>query len=101
MYYYEGLNYFKFKDYVDVVSYDSYPEWHSESNIESAYKVAAYFDIMRSIKGKPFMLMESTPSMTNWQRVSKLKRPGMHKLASIISCSSWFEYSTIFSMEKK
>ncbi|MDB1940529.1 beta-galactosidase [Clostridium tertium] len=83
MYYYEGLNYFKFKDYVDVVSYDSYPEWHSESNIESAYKVAAYFDIMRSIKGKPFMLMESTPSMTNWQRVSKLKRPGMHKLASI------------------
>jgi beta-galactosidase len=83
MYYYEGLNYFKFKDYVDVVSYDSYPEWHSEDNIEVGYRVAAYFDIMRSIKGKPFMLMESTPSMTNWQRVSKLKKPGMHKLASI------------------
>ena len=83
MYYYEGLNYFKFKDYVDVVSYDSYPEWHSEDNIEVAYRVAAFYDIMRSIKGKPFMLMESTPSMTNWQRVSKLKKPGMHKLASI------------------
>lgn len=83
MYYYEGLNYFKFKDYVDVVSYDSYPEWHSEDNKEVAYRVAAYFDIMRSIKGKPFMLMESTPSMTNWQRVSKLKKPGMHKLASL------------------
>ncbi|MBE6052894.1 MAG: beta-galactosidase [Clostridium sartagoforme] len=83
MYYYEGLNYFKFKDSVDIVSYDSYPEWHSEDNIEVAYRVAAYFDIMRSIKGKPFMLMESTPSMTNWQRISKLKKPGMHKLASI------------------
>lgn len=83
MYYYEGLNYFKFKDHVDVVSYDSYPEWHSEDNKEVAYRVAAYFDIMRSIKGKPFMLMESTPSMTNWQRVSKLKKPGMHKLASL------------------
>lgn len=83
MYYYEGLNYFKFKDYVDVVSYDSYPEWHSEDNIEVAYRVAAFYDIMRSIKGKPFMLMESTPSMTNWQRVSKLKKPVMHKLASI------------------
>lgn len=83
MYYYEGLNYFKFKDYVDVVSYDSYPEWHSEDNIEVAYRVAAYFDIMRSIKGKPFMLMESTPSMTNWQSVSKLKKPGMHKLSSM------------------
>ena len=85
MYYYEGLNYFKFKDYVDVVSYDSYPEWHSEDNIEVAYRVAAFYDIMRSIKGQPFMLMESTPSMTNWQRVSKLKKPGMHKLASMQS----------------
>ncbi|GAF06430.1 beta-galactosidase [Paenibacillus pini JCM 16418] len=29
------------------------------------------------------MLMESTPSMTNWQPVSKLKRPGMHLLSSL------------------
>jgi beta-galactosidase len=29
------------------------------------------------------MLMESTPSLTNWQAVSKLKRPGMHKLSSL------------------
>ncbi len=29
------------------------------------------------------MLMESTPSMTNWQEVAKLKRPGMHLLASV------------------
>ena len=29
------------------------------------------------------MLMESTPSVTNWQRVAKLKRPGMHLLSSI------------------
>ena len=27
--------------------------------------------------------MESTPSMTNWQPVSKLKRPGMHLLSSM------------------
>jgi beta-galactosidase len=29
------------------------------------------------------MLMESTPSNTNWQPVPKLKRPGMHKLSSL------------------
>ena len=29
------------------------------------------------------MLMESTPSMTNWMKVAKLKRPGMHLLSSI------------------
>ena len=83
MYYFEGLNYFKFKDYVDIVSFDAYPEWHSEDNIDVAHKFAAYYDIMRSIKGQPFMLMESTPSMTNWQRVSKLKKPGMHMLSSM------------------
>lgn len=38
----------------------------------------------RSLKGgKPFMLMESTPSVTNWQDVAKLKRPGVHLLSSI------------------
>lgn len=83
MLYFEGLNYFKFKDKIDIVSIDCYPEWHSEDNIEVGYKTAAYYDIMRSIKNKPFMLMESTPSMTNWQRVSKLKKPGMHKLSSL------------------
>lgn len=29
------------------------------------------------------MMMESTPSVTNWQPVSKLKRPGLHLLSSI------------------
>ena len=33
--------------------------------------------------GKPFMLMESTPSITNWQDVCKLKRPDMHRLSSL------------------
>ena len=83
MLYFDGLDYFKFKDEVDIVSFDCYPEWHSENNVEVGYKTAAFYDIMRSIKGQPFMLMESTPSMTNWQRVSKLKKPGMHLLSSL------------------
>ena len=46
--------------------------------------IAFVHDINRSLKGgRPFMLMESTPSMTNWQDVSKLKRPGMHELSSL------------------
>lgn len=34
-------------------------------------------NLMRSLKGKPFFQMESCPSSTNWQSVSKLKKPGM------------------------
>ena len=49
-----------------------------------ASEIAFSHDINRCLKGgKPFMLMESTPSMTNWMPVAKLKRPGMHALSSL------------------
>lgn len=83
MYYYDGLNYFKFKDTVDIVSWDSYPTWHKTADLDIAIDTAMNHDIMRSIKRKPFLLMESSPSMTNWQSVSKLKKPGMHILSSL------------------
>lgn len=34
-------------------------------------------DLMRSLKKKPFFQMESCPSSTNWQGISKLKKPGI------------------------
>lgn len=82
---YPGLDYWKFAPELDVISWDSYPQWHDEiPDWELGAKVGFIHDINRSLKGgKPFMLMESTPSMTNWQRVAKLKRPGMHLLSSI------------------
>jgi len=82
---YEGLNYWKFAPYLDVVSWDSYPRWHGEKpDWKLASEVGFVHDINRSLKhGKPFLLMESTPSMTNWMEVAKLKRPGMHLLSSI------------------
>ncbi|MFG1734742.1 beta-galactosidase [Paenibacillus sp. 843] len=86
MEYFEGLNYWKFADLLDVVSWDSYPTWHDQGGDDAvqAARVAMMHDIIRSIKGgQPWMLMESTPSLTNWQPVSKLKRPGMHLLSSM------------------
>jgi beta-galactosidase len=82
---YEGLNYWKFADVLDVVSWDAYPTWHAAAdNSELAAWFSLNHDMFRSIKGgQPFLLMESTPSLTNWQSVSKLKRPGMHLLSSI------------------
>ena len=84
MFLYNGLNYFKFKDLIDVISWDNYPIWHkNEDDVEKAVLAAYAHDLMRSIQKKPFLLMESTPSATNWQPVSKIKRPGMHMLSSI------------------
>ena len=82
---FEGLNYWEMAKPLDVMSWDSYPVWHKEtSDVKTACRVGFYHDVLRSLKGgKPFMLMESTPSTTNWQPVSKLKRPGMHLLSSL------------------
>ena len=82
---FSGINYPKFAQYVDVISWDSYPIWHTSS---SDWELGAYtsfiHDQNRSMKnGQPFMLMESAPSISNWQPVPKLKRPGMHKLSSL------------------
>ncbi|MFC0216190.1 beta-galactosidase [Paenibacillus chartarius] len=84
MYMFEGLDYRKFAPYLDVVSWDSYPTWHKKDNdMDTAVWTAFNHDLYRSLLGKPFMLMESTPSATNWQPISKLKRPGMHLLSSL------------------
>lgn len=80
---YDGLDYFKFAKELDVVSWDNYPEWHrfDDESIVGRH-VSFVHDMYRSMKGgKPFMMMESSPSATNWQPVSKLKRPGMHMLS--------------------
>ena len=83
MYDFQGLNYHKFKDLIDVVSWDNYPTWHKEAEEVTALDAALQHDFMRSLMKKPFLLMESCPTSTNWQSVSKLKRPGLLKAASL------------------
>ncbi|MEK4237913.1 beta-galactosidase [Paenibacillus sp. FSL H7-0714] len=82
----DGIDYRELAKILDVVSWDAYPEWHYTEDGDDARLAAwtaMHYDLMRSFKKKPFLLMESTPSLTNWQSVSKLKRPGMHKLSSL------------------
>lgn len=77
MYYYDGLDYFRLAKEIDVVSWDTYPTWHKEEVMETTYDNGMCHDLMRSLKNKPFFQMESCPSSTNWQGVSKLKKPGV------------------------
>lgn len=77
MYYFNGLNYFELAKAIDVVSWDTYPTWHKQEVIETAYDNGMCHDLMRSLKRKPFFQMESCPTSTNWQGISKLKKPGV------------------------
>lgn len=82
---FNDYDYWRLAQEVDFISWDSYPEWHKTQQQENIASYTAFtFDLMRSLKpGLPFLLMESTPGTTNWQAVSKLKRPGMHLLSAM------------------
>ncbi|MEK3884619.1 beta-galactosidase [Paenibacillus sp. PL2-23] len=97
----EGLDYRKFSRVLDFVSWDAYPTWHKgNDDIELGASVAFYHDLYRSIMQKPFLLMESTPSLTNWQPVSKLKQPGMHRLSSLQSIAHGSDSVQYFQWRK-
>ena len=80
-----GYNPWELAKSVDVISWDNYPAWHENTRTdwEVAADAAFNHDIFRSLKGKPWFMMESTPSLVNWHRVNKLKRPGVHLLSSV------------------
>lgn len=81
----EGLDYAKFAEVVDIVSWDSYPDWNNnyETIAQTAMKAAYVHDQYRSLKKQPFLVMESTPSVVNWHQYNKSKRPGVHILSSM------------------
>jgi beta-galactosidase len=56
---------------------------------------------MRCLKGgRPFMLMESTPTFSNWHEVHKLKRPGMHLASSLLAIAHGSETVQYFQWRK-
>ncbi|NNM86986.1 MAG: beta-galactosidase [Phycisphaerae bacterium] len=81
---FEGLDYWRFAPALDVISWDSYPLWHSNrSDYEVASDTAFKHDLNRSLKRRPWLLMESTPSNVNWASISRPKKPGVHRLACL------------------
>jgi len=70
---------------VDVIAWDAYPRWHEpRGNWRVGAETAFVHDLNRGLKqGRPFLLMESTPSAQHNMPAMKLKRPGMHRLASL------------------
>ncbi|MDR1643423.1 MAG: beta-galactosidase [Clostridiales bacterium] len=100
MEFFGGLNYFKFKDTIDVVSWDSYPAWHTKNDVTTSMTTSMAHDLMRSIKKQPFLMIESTPSTTNWQPISKLKKPGVHMLSSLMALAHGSDSVMYFQWRK-
>ena len=78
---YPGIDYFRLAEVMDLVSWDNYPQWTgTEKDTDIGICTSFRHDLTRGLKARPFMLMESSPSATNWRPVAKLHRPGVHML---------------------
>jgi beta-galactosidase len=98
---YTGIDYARFAEVLDVAAWDSYPQWTSaEGNSEIGLRNSYYHDLMRGLKRKPFMLLESCPSATNWRPVAKLHRPGVHRLQSLQALSHGADTVQYFQFRK-
>lgn len=94
--FYKALDYRKWAKTMDFVSWDNYP------SPDDPYTLTAMkHDAMRGIKdGKPFALMEQTPSVTNWLPYNSLKRPGVMRLWSYQAVAHGADTVMFFQMRR-
>ena len=92
-------NYYDMAEIMDVASWDTYPDWHSGDR-DVAVRNAYWNDFFRSLKQRPFMLMENCPGATNWKRYNKIKRPGMDRTAALQSVAHGSDTVQYFQFRK-
>lgn len=78
-------DYWRIAEHCDVICDDLYQLHHDRQDIRETAAASSFLhDLHRTMKGgKPFFLMETTPSNTNWHPIPRLKRPGQHLFESL------------------
>jgi len=72
------LDYFAWAPHQDMIAWDSYPT-ADDPPAATAFRL----DLMRGLKGgQSWLLLEQTPSQTQWRAYNPLKRPGEMRLQS-------------------
>lgn len=93
---YKQLDYQKWSKDLDFAGWDNYPEYNDEPA-----EIAMRHDLMRGLKqGKPFALLEQTPSVNNWHAICKLKRPGIMRLWSYQAIAHGADTVMFFQMRR-
>ena len=61
MYFFDGIDYFDMAKEIDLATWDAYPTWHkpTEAIADTALDTGFMHDLIYSVKGQPFWLMEN------------------------------------------
>ena len=93
---FKPLDYQKWSKSLDFAGWDNYPEYNDEPA-----DIAMRHDLMRGLKqGKPFALLEQTPSVNNWHAICRLKRPGVMRLWSYQAVAHGADTVMFFQMRR-
>jgi len=71
---YDQLNYYDLARSLDFVSWDNYPRYHSQAEIDY-FLIKLSHDLMRGLKRKNFWVMESQSGSSGWEIVGSIPRP--------------------------
>ena len=93
---YKPLDYHRWAKKMDFVSWDSYPDWNY-----TPARIALNHELIHGLQeGRPFVLMEQTPSVTNWRPVNQIKRPGVMRLWSYQAIAHGSDSVMFFQMRR-
>lgn len=93
---FKGLDYRKWAKEIDIASWDNYPQ-----KFTSPYYDAFAHELIRGLKnGEPFILMEQSPSVTNWMPINSLKRPGQMRRFSYEAMAHGADALMFFQMRQ-
>ena len=79
MRFYRNADYWAWARQEDAVALDIYP---NPGEADSWVAAALNFDLMRSLKGEPWVLMEQAASAVSQWKVNNVKRPGLMRVGS-------------------
>ena len=97
---YDKVNYWELGEQMDIASWDSYPKWHSPEHDSQLINAAYCHDFYRSLKNRPYLLMESAPGLVNWQEYNKLKRPGVDRVNGLMAIAHGSDSVQYFQWRK-
>lgn len=98
---FSGIDYRRFAEVCDRMAWDSYPHLHGAESWRQVPALSFTHDLYRSMKGgAPFLLMESTPSQTNWFHTPQLKRPGQHRQEMLLAIGHGADSAMYFQWRK-